>query len=137
MGLYPRLGPWGRFRRDHAETVARAIDTLDLTDLADRRIAELSGGQQQRVFLARALAGGARVLLLDEPFAGLDEEARRKLKDTLRTLANEGRLVLASHHDLRSVPEVFDTTLLLRTTPIAAGPPGEALTPENLRRAFS
>tara|TARA_R100000027_G_scaffold254_1_gene297 strand:- start:33963 stop:34685 length:723 start_codon:yes stop_codon:yes gene_type:complete len=136
MGLFPQVGTWGRFSAIHRTAVSDAIIKMGLEGLEKRRIGELSGGQQQRAFLARAIAGGARILLLDEPFAGLDREASQRLSDLLRDLAGSGALVFASHHDLKSIPETFPHTLLLRTKQLCFGPSAEVLTPENISAAF-
>jgi ABC-type Mn2+/Zn2+ transport system ATPase subunit len=116
--------------------VDRALESLALMDLQNRQIRELSGGQQQRTFLARALAQEAHVLLLDEPFTGLDRNASQLLGDLLAKLAHEGRLVIASHHDLNTVPRLFDEALVLATRPLAFGPVAEILTPELIERTF-
>ncbi|PAW66965.1 MAG: manganese ABC transporter ATP-binding protein [Verrucomicrobiia bacterium Tous-C4TDCM] len=136
MGRYPQTGLWGRFRPEDAEAVDKALGSLDLLDLQHRQIRELSGGQQQRSFLARALAQEAHVLLLDEPFTGLDRNASRQLGSLLEKLAHEGRLVIASHHDLATAPRLFDEALLLKTRPLTFGPAAEALSEANLERAF-
>ncbi|TAE74277.1 MAG: metal ABC transporter ATP-binding protein [Verrucomicrobia bacterium] len=136
MGRYPQTGLWGKFREEDATAVDKALADLNLESLQHRQIRELSGGQQQRAFLARALAQEAHVLLLDEPFTGLDRNASRQLGDLLGKLAHEGRLVIASHHDLATAPQLFDEALLLSTQPIAFGPAAEALSEENLDRAF-
>jgi ABC-type Mn2+/Zn2+ transport system ATPase subunit len=116
--------------------VDKALESLALLDLQDRQIRELSGGQQQRAFLARALAQEAHVLLLDEPFTGLDRNASHLLGDLLEKLAHEGRLVLASHHDLNTVPQLFDEALILSTRALAFGPVNEILTPELIAHTF-
>jgi ABC-type Mn2+/Zn2+ transport system ATPase subunit len=136
MGRYPQTGLWGRFSDEDAAAVDKALAALDLEALQQRQIRELSGGQQQRAFLARALAQEAHVLLLDEPFTGLDRNASRQLGDLLGKLAHEGRLVIASHHDLATAPRLFDEALLLATRPVAFGPAAEALSEANLDRAF-
>lgn len=136
MGRYPQTGWWRKFSAGDGAAVDRALESLALTDLQDRQIRELSGGQQQRAFLARALAQEAHVLLLDEPFTGLDRNASRLLGDQLAKLANEGRLVIASHHDLNTVPHLFDEALVLATRPLAFGPVAEILTPELIHRTF-
>lgn len=136
MGLYPLVGPWGRFTQAHRKATEEAMAKMGLEGLEDRRIGELSGGQQQRAFLARAIVGGARIVLLDEPFAGLDTKACRRLSQLIRSLAESGSLVLASHHDLKSIPETFQHTLLLRTRQLAFGSSEEVLTPENIKTAF-
>lgn len=137
MGRYPQAGWWGRFSSSDEDAVDRALEALELVDLRDRQIRELSGGQQQRAFLARAIAQEAHVLLLDEPFTGLDRRASSQLGELLDRLAREGRLIIASHHDLRSAPELFDEALLLSTRQVAFGPVAEVLTPELLDRTFA
>jgi ABC-type Mn2+/Zn2+ transport system ATPase subunit len=136
MGRYPQTGWWRKFSKEDSHAVDRALDSLALTHLQHRQIRELSGGQQQRAFLARALAQEAHVLLLDEPFTGLDRNAAKLLGDLLARLALEGRLVIASHHDLNSVPTLFDEALVLATRPIGFGPVAEILTPELIDRTF-
>ncbi len=136
MGRYPQTGWWRKFSPADTTAVDHALDALALTDLQHRQIRELSGGQQQRAFLARALAQEAHVLLLDEPFTGLDRNAAQLLGDLLAKLANEGRLVIASHHDLNTVPRLFDEALVLATRPLAFGRVAEILTPELIARSF-
>ena len=136
MGRYPQTGWWRRFSRADDEAVDRAIESLALGDLQHRQIRELSGGQQQRAFLARAIAQEAHVLLLDEPFTGLDRNASEMLGELLHRLSHEGRLVIASHHDLVSVPRLFDEVLLLATRPIAFGAVGDVLRETTIRTAF-
>jgi ABC-type Mn2+/Zn2+ transport system ATPase subunit len=136
MGRYPQTGWWRKFSPADATAVDLALESLALNDLQNRQIRELSGGQQQRAFLARALAQEAHVLLLDEPFTGLDRNASQLLGDLLEKLAHEGRLVIASHHDLNTVPTLFDEALVLATRPLAFGPVAEILTPELIEQTF-
>jgi ABC-type Mn2+/Zn2+ transport system ATPase subunit len=136
MGRYPQAGWWRPFSPNDAEAIARAIAVMGLTDLADRQISELSGGQQQRVFLARALAQEAHVLLLDEPFTGLDRNSKSSLAETLRSLTKEGRLVIASHHDMDTVRDIYDEVLLLRRGAVAFGPVDEVFTHALLEETF-
>ncbi len=136
-GRYPQAGWWRPFSKTDHEAIDRAIAAMELEGLEHRQISELSGGQQQRVFLARALAQEAHALLLDEPFTGLDRTTRTKLATLLRTLATEGRLVMASHHALESVEEIFDEVLLLKRKPIAFGSVGEVFTKANINATFS
>lgn len=137
MGRYPHLGLWKRFGPQDDEAVEAALATLAITDLHDRQICELSGGQQQRAFLARALAQEAHVLLLDEPFTGLDRNASKALARLLSELSHEGRLVIASHHDLESAPDLFDQALLLNRTQLAFGASGEVLESNLVQEAFA
>jgi ABC-type Mn2+/Zn2+ transport system ATPase subunit len=136
MGRYPQTGWWRKFSKDDSLAVDKALESLALSDLQNRQIRELSGGQQQRTFLARALAQEAHVLLLDEPFTGLDRNASQLLGDLLAKLAHEGRLIIASHHDLNTVPRLFDEALILSTKALAFGPATEILTPELIERTF-
>jgi ABC-type Mn2+/Zn2+ transport system ATPase subunit len=136
MGRYPQAGWWRPFSKTDDEAIARALEAMDLGDLQDRQISELSGGQQQRVFLARALAQEAHALLLDEPFSGLDRTSKAALATVLRTLALEGRLVVASHHELETVRDIYDEVLLLKRRSVAFGPVGEVFTEENLETTF-
>ena len=137
MGRYPHLGPWKKYTSHDDDVVDMAVDLMQLGDLRQRQIRELSGGQQQRAFLARAIAQEAHVLLLDEPFPGLDRDHSAHLAELLRNITSEGRLVIASHHDLNTCGEIFDDTLLINRQVISFGPTAEVLKPENVDRAFS
>jgi ABC-type Mn2+/Zn2+ transport system ATPase subunit len=136
MGRYLRLGWYRTYGADDDRAVDVAIEAMDLKALQERQISALSGGQQQRAFLARALAQEAHVLLLDEPFTGLDKPNQDNLKATIKRLKEQGKLLLVSHHDLPSVREIFDQVLLLNGELIAAGPTREAFTGENVERTF-
>ncbi len=137
MGRYSQLSWWRRWRPVDSRRVEEAMALLHLTGLEKRQISELSGGQQQRAFIARAIASEAHVLLLDEPFTGLDRPARENLSTLLRRLAAEGRLVIASHHDLNTVPELFDQVLILNRRTVAFGSVTETFTPANLDTAYA
>jgi ABC-type Mn2+/Zn2+ transport system ATPase subunit len=137
MGRYPNLGWWRTYSKHDEEIVERALVAMRLQDLEDRQISALSGGQQQRAFIARALAQEAHVLLLDEPFTGLDKPAQKTLVKLFRELAVEGRLLIASHHDLLSVPDIFDEVLLLKRTQVAFGAVKEMFTEEKITLAYA
>lgn len=136
MGRYPNAGWWRPFSKVDEAAVDKALVAMDLTDLENRQISQLSGGQQQRVFLARALAQEAHALLLDEPFTGLDRTSKAALATVLRELAAQGRLVVASHHDLDTVKDVYDEVLLLKRKTIGFGSVSEVFTEENLNKTF-
>ena len=116
--------------------VMKMIDIVGMKGLDKRLPSELSGGQQQRAFLARALAQEAHVLLLDEPFTGLDAPASQSLGRLLDSLAAEGRLVIASHHDLNTAADIFDAILLMNRELAAFGPPKEVLSPARIREIY-
>ncbi len=136
MGRYAHLGLFRRLGRADEQAVEAAIETMQLAPLSSRQIGALSGGQQQRAFIARALAQEAHVLLLDEPFAGLDQPSCETLGGLLRSLAREGRLIMASHHDLSNVNDLFDEALLVNRRLIAFGPPPEVMQTAALKEAF-
>lgn len=137
MGRYGSLGWLRRPRAEDRRIVADALERVGMTPFAKRQIGQLSGGQRQRVFIARALAQRADLLVLDEPFAGVDARTEHAILEVLRSLRDEeGRSIVVVHHDLGTVQAVFDWALLLNVRPIAAGPAAEVLTPENLRRAY-
>jgi manganese/zinc/iron transport system ATP- binding protein len=136
MGTYHRLSWFQRPGRRERDRAMECLDRVGLADVANRQIGGLSGGQQQRVFLARALAQEAHVLLLDEPFTGLDQPSMESLKEVLRALRNQGKLLLISHHDLSSVQDIFDRVILLNGELIASGPVKESFTRQNLERTY-
>lgn len=136
MGRYGRLGAMRRPRPADRAAVDEALARLELTDLADRQIGQLSGGQKKRVFVARGIAQGARTLLLDEPFAGVDKASEATIVRLLRELAADGRAVLVSTHDLHALPALADDAVLLLRRVLFHGPVGAALRPETLGRAF-
>ncbi|MEW6124225.1 MAG: manganese/iron ABC transporter ATP-binding protein [Pseudomonadota bacterium] len=120
---------------DHA-AVAAALERVGMADYRKRQIGELSGGQKKRVFLARALAQDARVILLDEPFTGVDVKTEAAIITLLRELRAEGRVMLVSTHDLGSIPDFCDRTVLLKRTVLACGLTSKVFTRANLERAF-
>jgi manganese/zinc/iron transport system ATP- binding protein len=137
MGRYPSLRLLQRFSARDSRLVDDALERVGLAGLARRQVGELSGGQQQRVFLARALAQQARLLLLDEPFVGVDALTVRLLSEVLRELAAAGATVVVVDHDLATVDALCDEVVLLaRSVVVAAGPPREVLTSDALARAY-
>jgi len=134
-----RYGHMGFFRHpkaaDHA-AVADALKRVNMTEYRHRQIGELSGGQRKRVFLARALAQEGQVILLDEPFTGVDVQTEDQIIDLLREMRDEGRVMLVSTHNLGSVPEFCDRTVLVKETVLAYGTTEETFTHDNLELAF-
>jgi manganese/zinc/iron transport system ATP- binding protein len=137
MGRYSRL-PWFRrtLRKADLEAGQQALDLVGMSAFAGRQIGELSGGQQQRLFLARALVQDPDLFLLDEPFAGVDLSTEKILIALLKQLRDRGKTVIVVHHDLPTVTEYFDWTLLLNTRLIACGPVAEVFHKENISRTF-
>jgi manganese transport system ATP-binding protein len=136
MGRYGRLGLTRRPRPADRDAVDNALLRVELTELADRQIGTLSGGQRKRAFVARGIAQNAGILLLDEPFAGVDRRSEGTMVRLLRELAAEGRTVVVSTHDLHALPQLADEAVLLRQRVLFQGPVAEALTTANLARAF-
>ena len=116
--------------------MAEALKRVGMEEYRQRQIGELSGGQRKRVFLARALAQDGRVILLDEPFTGVDVKTEAEIVTLLRGLRDEGRVMLVSTHNLGSVPEFCDRTILVKGTVLVHGPTETVFTRENLERAF-
>ena len=136
MGRYGQMG-FFRIPRpaDHA-AVTDALARVNMTEFRKRQIGELSGGQRKRVFLARALAQDAMVILLDEPFTGVDVQTEDAIITLMREMRDEGRVMLVSTHNLGSVPDFCDRTILVKGTVLAYGPTETTFTRENLELAF-
>jgi len=116
--------------------VMESLERVGMVDFRDRQIGELSGGQKKRAFLARALAQEGKVILLDEPFTGVDVKTEKRIIDLLMELRDEGHSILISTHDLGSISTFCDRTILLNRTILAEGTTEETFTPENLEMTF-
>jgi len=137
MGRYGRMNTFRFTTREDKKRVDAALERVGMLDLRKRQIGELSGGQKKRAFLARALAQDGQVILLDEPFTGVDVTTTEDaIIELLRELRSEGRILLVSTHNLGSVPEFCDRSVLLKRTVLASGPTAEVFTRENLERTF-
>jgi manganese transport system ATP-binding protein len=136
MGRYGKLGWRLRPREADRAAVIRALERVELDDLAQRQIGALSGGQRKRAFIARGLAQDAELLLLDEPFAGVDKRSEHTITQLLRELAAEGRTLVVATHDLVAVPQLCDQIALLNRKVIDHGTPAQVLVPEKLAEAF-
>ncbi|GHC27622.1 manganese/iron ABC transporter ATP-binding protein [Aidingimonas halophila] len=136
MGRYGHMNFLRQPRRIDHEAVTQALGRVNMTAFRQRQIGELSGGQRKRVFLARALAQEGQVILLDEPFTGVDATTEEQIVALLRELRNEGRVMLVSTHNLGSVPEFCDRTILIKGTVLASGPTETVFTRRNLENAF-
>jgi ABC-type Mn2+/Zn2+ transport system ATPase subunit len=126
MGTLPRLPWWRRPGRREREAAAQALDRVGLRALAEQTFGRLSGGQRQRVLIARALVQDAGVLLLDEPFSGLDRPSAESLERLIAELAGEGRAVVIATHDLEQA-RACDLVLCINKGQVACGPPDQVL----------
>ena len=136
MGRYNRRGWLGRPQHDDHTAAERALEQMGMAGLRRRSIGDLSGGQQQRVFLARALAQEPHILLMDEPFTGVDAATQEATLDLLARLRAQQVTVLVSTHDLAMAAQRFENVLLLNHQVVGYGPARQALTPDNVRLAF-
>ena len=136
MGRSAKLGPLNWPHKKDWEYVQRALETVELTNLASRQISQLSGGQQQRMFIARAIAQEAELMLMDEPLTGLDTPSQESLLNLLDALKNQNVTVMVATHDLDQAARHFDRILLLNHRVISFGDPAEVLKTGNLLSAY-
>lgn len=136
MGRYGHMGFLRRASREDRHKVDQALERVNMTAFRHRQIGELSGGQKKRVFLARALAQEGQVILLDEPFTGVDVTTEDAIIELLKSLRDEGRVMLVSTHNLGSVPQFCDQVVLVNRRVLDAGPTETVFTQKNLEAAF-
>jgi ABC-type Mn2+/Zn2+ transport system ATPase subunit len=136
MGRYGFMNILRRSSPEDDEAVATALKRVYLTDYADRQVGQLSGGQKKRVFVARALAQGASILLLDEPFAGVDAKTEASLVELLEELQKQGVTTLIAAHDLTTIGTYCDHIILLKNRVVAAGPTKKVFTRENIAETY-
>ncbi len=136
MGRVGRIGLLRRPGRRDVELVRQYLDLVGLSELAGRQIGELSGGQQQRMFIARALAQEAALMLMDEPFTGLDVPSQEHLFRIMDELRRREVTVMVATHDLNMAADRFDRVLLLKGRLLGIGRPDEVLTTVQLRAAY-
>jgi manganese/iron transport system ATP-binding protein len=136
MGRYGHMNFLRLTRKQDREAVEQALKRVEMWDYRDRQIGELSGGQKKRVFLARALAQGGRLILLDEPFTGVDVKTEESIIHLMGQLRDEGALLLVSTHNLGSVPEFCDEVVLINRSILAYGATECVFTLDNLSAAF-
>ncbi|MGK2960094.1 MAG: ATP-binding cassette domain-containing protein [Candidatus Malihini olakiniferum] len=136
IGRYGKINFLRIPRQQDRDVVNDAMARVGMSALSQRQIGELSGGQKKRVFLARALAQQGCVLLLDEPFTGVDVKTENAIIDLLRILRDEGHLILVATHNLGSIPEFCDNVILVNRTVLTAGPTSTTFTQSNLEKTF-
>ncbi len=136
MGRYGHMGFLKIPNHNDYEIVKDSLKKVGMLELENRQISELSGGQRKRVFLARALAQQSEIILMDEPFTGIDVNTEEEIMELLREMKAEGKVMLISTHNLGSVPEFCDRTILLNKTVLAEGETTKVFTQENLTNAF-
>lgn len=136
QGRYGMMNILRHPSREDKRAVDQALDRVGLGGFAKRRIAELSGGQRKRVFVARALAQQAHIMLMDEPYAGVDKRSESQLSELVRSLTAEGVSALVAVHDLHAVSRQFNEAMLLNKTVLAHDVVDDALSIDNLSDAF-
>ena len=136
MGRYGHRRWWQNLTRGDYALADEALEKVRMSEFRNRQIGQLSGGQQQRVFLARALSQNAEILLLDEPFAGVDAATERAILDVLQETKQQGKTLVVVHHDLATASEYFDLLILLKQRMFAFGPPSVVLHPELLCEVY-
>lgn len=137
MGRYPHKKLFERLNSLDKEIIDDALKQLNIENLKFKQIGQLSGGQQQRVFLARALCQQSEILLMDEPFVGVDIKTEQKIISILKDLASKGKTILVVHHDLDSVMNYFDRVILINQKLMAAGDTETVFTKENISATYS
>ena len=136
MGRYGHMGFFRQAGKDDFFAVEKALERVGMAEYRDRQIGELSGGQRKRVFLARSIAQNGQIILLDEPFAGIDVQTEDQIISLLSELRSEGRIMLVSTHNLGSVAEFCDRTILIKGTILNFGLTEDVFTSKNLEKAF-
>jgi manganese/iron transport system ATP-binding protein len=136
MGRYGTQNIFRTTRTGDRAHVEQALKRVGMFEFKDRQIGELSGGQRKRVFIARALAQGAEILILDEPFAGLDATRERALTELLLSLKDEGKTIILATHELTSLSEYCDHVALIKKTVLAYGPTADVFTHDLVSQAF-
>jgi manganese/zinc/iron transport system ATP- binding protein len=136
MGRYKKGNLFRRLTKIDKVIAQESIEKVKLEKYKERQISQLSGGQQQRVFIARALAQGASIYIMDEPFVGVDMATEKTILDLLIQMKEEGKTIIIVHHDIQTVSNYFDYIVMLNTRLIAHGPTSEVLTEENLQATY-
>lgn len=136
MGLYAPRGVFARIHKSDKQKALQALEMVGMADFAKRQISKLSGGQQQRVFIARALVSNAELLIMDEPFAGVDMQTEKMIVQILKDLKAAGKTTLCVHHDLTTIPDYFDRVIMINGRLIVEGEVKDVFTQEFLSQTF-
>ena len=136
MGRYGKVGWLKKVGKIDKEKTKESIAKVGMEEFSDRQISQLSGGQQQRVFLARALVQEAEIYFMDEPFQGVDSKTEKSIVDMLKKLRDEGKTVIAVHHDLQTVKEYFDYVTFINVSVVASGHVDDVFTEENIEKTY-
>ncbi|MBB79296.1 MAG: manganese ABC transporter ATP-binding protein [Crocinitomicaceae bacterium] len=136
MGRYGKKNLFKRLNNNDRKIVSESLEKVKMENYHDYHISELSGGQQQRVFIARALAQESDIYFMDEPFSGIDIATEKTIFQVLLQLKKEGKTIFVVHHNLQSVMNYFDWTILINKRIIASGPTSDVFTQEFLRRTY-
>lgn len=136
MGRYKNSNLFKRIKQGDKDIAAEALEKVNMLEYSDRQISQLSGGQQQRVFIARSLAQGADLYIMDEPFVGVDAATEEAILKLLTEMKQQGKTVIVVHHDLQTAKDYFDWIVLLNTRLVAAGPKDEIFKENLLQEAY-
>ena len=136
MGRYGKIGWLRRVRKIDRKKTEEAISKVGMEEFSGRQINRLSGGQQQRIFLARALAQEAEIYFMDEPFQGVDNKTEKSIVNILKKLRDDGKTVIAVHHDLQTVKEYFDYVTFINVSIIDSGHVNDVFTEENIEKTY-
>ena len=136
MGRYKKSNLMRRISKEDREIAVEALEKVNMLEFSNRQISQLSGGQQQRVFIARSLAQGGDLYIMDEPFVGVDAATEEAILSLLADMKKEGKTVVVVHHDLQTAKDYFDWIVLLNTRMVAVGPKDEIFKEELLQEAY-
>ena len=136
MGRYKKNNLFKRITKADRELAAEALEKVNMLEFSNRQISQLSGGQQQRIFIARSLAQGADLYIMDEPFVGVDAATEEAILKLLEDMKKDGKTVVVVHHDLQTAKDFFDWIVLLNTRMVAAGPKEEIFNEKLLQEAY-
>ncbi len=136
MGRYRKNNLMRPLSKNDRDIAAEALEKVNMLEYSNRQISQLSGGQQQRVFIARSLAQGADLYIMDEPFVGVDASTEEAILNLLTEMKNKGKTVVVVHHDLQTAKDYFDWIVLLNTRLVAAGPKEEIFKEHLLQEAY-